>query len=78
MEHNFNPNKGDYKYILEDEERKEAGQAKPLPISTKQKLNECFWNCIVGRLIRSTFQMKKQTGNAENLKKSRRKINFIT
>ena len=26
MEHNFNPNKGDYKYILEEERRKENGE----------------------------------------------------
>lgn len=29
MEHNFNPNKGDYKYILEEERRKENGETVP-------------------------------------------------
>lgn len=29
MEHNFNPNKGDYKYILEEERHKENGEQVP-------------------------------------------------
>lgn len=31
MEHHFNPNKGDYKYILEEEQRKQSGEHLPEP-----------------------------------------------
>ncbi|MEJ8844205.1 hypothetical protein WG954_17560 [Lacibacter sp. H375] len=47
MEHNFNPNKGDYKYILEEEQRKEAGEDSTPPVSPKQSLSDRFWNWIL-------------------------------
>ncbi len=39
MEHNFNPNKGDYKYILEEERRKENGVAVSEPAKLKKDKN---------------------------------------
>jgi hypothetical protein len=47
MEHNFNPNKGDYKYILKEEQRKETGEVPTHPISSKQSLSDRFWNWIL-------------------------------
>ena len=47
MEHNFNPNKGDYKYILEEEQRKETGAVPTPPVSSKQSLSDRFWNWIL-------------------------------
>ncbi len=61
MEHHFNPNKGDYKYILEEERRKGTGEASTPHVSIKQKLNDRFWNWIVVRLMkrsRRTDQLK--------------------
>lgn len=52
MEHNFNPNKGDYKYILEEEQRKETGELPTSPVSSKQSLSDRFWNWIVVRLLK--------------------------
>lgn len=46
MEHNFNPKKGDYKYILEEEQRKETGQVSTPPVSSKQSLSDRFWNWL--------------------------------
>jgi hypothetical protein len=54
MEHNFNPNKGDYKYILEEERRKENGEAQQASPLCKQKTGRRLWNWIITRLqIRS-------------------------
>ncbi|QNA42832.1 hypothetical protein [Lacibacter sediminis] len=47
MEHNFNPNKGDYKYILEEEQRKETGEAPTAPASSNQSLSARFWNWLL-------------------------------
>lgn len=47
MEHNFNPNKGDYKYILEEELRKEPGEILTPPVSSKQSLSNRFWNWLL-------------------------------
>jgi hypothetical protein len=47
MEHNFNPNKGDYKYILEEEQRKQTGEAPTTPVSSKQSLSVRFWNRLL-------------------------------
>lgn len=47
MEHNFNPNKGDYKYILEEEQRKETREVPTHPNSSKQSLSDRFWNWIL-------------------------------
>jgi hypothetical protein len=47
MEHNFNPNKGDYKYILEEEQRKETGEAPTTPVLLKQSLSVRFWNRLL-------------------------------
>lgn len=46
MEHNFNPNKGDYKYILEEERRKETGEVSTPPVLEKQKFYIRFCNWI--------------------------------
>lgn len=50
MEHNFNPNKGDYKYILESERRKETGEAQAPPVSTKQKMLQRLWARIIDHI----------------------------
>lgn len=47
MEHTFNPNKGDYKYILEEEQRKETGEVPTHPITSKQSLGDRFWSWIL-------------------------------
>jgi hypothetical protein len=52
MEHNFNPNKGDYKYILEEEERKKTGAATPPPVLKKQKQYYFFLTWIIVRLLK--------------------------
>ena len=52
MEHNFNPNKGDYKYILEEAERKETGEANTPPVPKKQKQYYFFLNWIIVRLLK--------------------------
>ena len=52
MEHNFNPNKGDYKYILEEEERKETGVVNTPPVSKKPKRYAYFWTWIFVRLLK--------------------------
>jgi hypothetical protein len=52
MEHNFNPNKGDDKYILDEERRNETGEV-PVPyVSPMQKLSNRFWNWIIIRLMK--------------------------
>lgn len=54
MEHNFNPKKGDYRYILEEERSKENGQTKEPQFSPKQKFSSRLWYWIIARLqIRS-------------------------
>lgn len=54
MEHNFNPKKGDYRYILEEERNRANGQAKEPQITPKQKFSSRLWNWIAARLqIRS-------------------------
>ncbi len=61
MEHNFNPNKGDYKYILEEERRKQTGEAPTPPVSGKQKNYDRFCNWIIVRLMKrskSSDQLK--------------------
>ena len=40
MEHNFNPNKGDLKYILEEERRREKGE--PSPLASKNKITDLY------------------------------------
>lgn len=52
MEHNFNPNKGDYKYILEEERRKQTGEATTPPVLEKQKLYDRFCNWIFVSLLK--------------------------
>lgn len=52
MEHNFNPNKGDYKYILEEAERKETGVANAPPVQKKQKCHYYFLTWIIVRLLK--------------------------
>ena len=52
MEHNFNPNKGDYKYILEEERRKQNGEASTSPALEKQKLYDRFCNWILVTLLK--------------------------
>lgn len=52
MEHNFNPNKGDYKYILEEERRKKTGADSIPPVLEKQTLYDRFWNWIIVRLLK--------------------------
>jgi len=52
MEHNFNPNKGDFKYILEEERLKQTGEALTPPVSGKQKLYDRFCNWIIIRLTK--------------------------
>ncbi len=64
MEHNFNPNKGDYKYILEEERRKENGEAPAEPAKPKKS------NSIVYRLlnfIQVTFFRKSKNGEKVNV-----------
>lgn len=56
MEHNFNPNKGDYKYILEEQERKENGEDIAPPVSSKQNLFTYFWTWIFVRLLKRPKQ----------------------
>lgn len=56
MEHNFNPNKGDYKYILEEEQRKETGEIPTHPISSKQSLSDRFWNWILVLFMKRSKQ----------------------
>jgi hypothetical protein len=61
MEHNFNPNKGDYKYILEEEQRKETGEVPTHPLSSKQSLSDRFRNWILVlfmKLSKRTDQIK--------------------
>lgn len=58
MEYNFNPNKGDYKYILEEQERKETGAVEPPPDATKQKITSYFWTWIFLRLLRRRNKIK--------------------
>lgn len=52
MEHNFNPNKGDYKYILEEEQRKESGEDSPPPEPPMQNFLDRFLNWITVRLMK--------------------------
>lgn len=59
MEHNFNPKKGDYKYILEEERRKETGEEPPSPVSLKQRLSDRFWNWIIVRLLKRSKRTDK-------------------
>jgi hypothetical protein len=59
MEHNFNPNKGDYKYILEEEERKENGESVTPKNSTKQNLIVRFRNWITARLLKRSKRTDK-------------------
>jgi hypothetical protein len=59
MEHNFNPNKGDYKYILEEERRKETGGTSTPPVSPKQNLSDRFWNWIFVRLLKRSSRAKQ-------------------
>lgn len=40
MEHNFDPTKGDYKYILEEERRKQNGEL--LPETEKSKVKSSW------------------------------------
>lgn len=47
MEHNFNPDRGDYKYILEEERRKETGEDSPPPESSKQNIRDRFWTWLL-------------------------------
>lgn len=47
MEHNFNPDRGDYKYILEEERRKETGEDSPPPESSKQNNRDRFWTWLL-------------------------------
>jgi len=56
MEHNFNPNKGDYKYILEEERRKMAGENSTPTVSPKQRLSNSFMNWIGKRLLKRRKQ----------------------
>jgi hypothetical protein len=56
MEHNFNPNKGDYKYILEAERRKVTGENSTTTVSPKQSLSNRFLNWIGNRLVKRRKQ----------------------
>lgn len=54
MEQNFNPNQGDYKYILEEEQRKESGEAQPSSENQHKKtsLFDRFWNFTIIQKIK--------------------------
>lgn len=47
MEHNFNPNKGDYKYILEEERRKENGEQYSTKVPTRKGWLERIHNFLL-------------------------------
>jgi hypothetical protein len=56
MEHNFNPKKGDYKYILEDERRKENGEPTTPLLSIKEKKISRFLNWIKVHFLKRSKQ----------------------
>ena len=59
MEHNFNPNKGDYKYILEEERRKENGEAPAEPAKPKKSIFfMIFTKKLNGAKVRILFNKK--------------------
>ncbi len=60
MEHNFNPNKGDYKYILEEQRRKENGEASLPSVPAKQKTIKQFWKWL-------TVRFRKRSKNTNKL-----------
>lgn len=52
MEHNFNPNKGDYKYILEEEQKRKREELSLLSTENKNvNPSGCFGNYIVLLLL---------------------------
>ncbi len=53
MEHNFNPNKGDYKYILAEEHQKKTGEVPTPPVSQKQNVIKRFWRKTLNKLLLS-------------------------
>jgi len=63
MEHNFNTNKGDLKYILEEERRREKGE--PSPLASKNKIThlyDCLRNWMTTLLLnKSTKQQRIRT-----------------
>lgn len=61
MEHNFNPNKGDYKYILEEERRKQNREAitEPEKLQKKASLLDRFRNYILLLLFRKSSSHRK-------------------
>ena len=58
MEHNFNPNKGDYKYILNEEQRKKSGDTTTTRLSPVQKRGNRFWRWVI-----ATFQIRSKKTN---------------
>lgn len=60
MNHNFNPNKGDYKYILEEERRREKGEPSPLP--SKNKITDLYdhWKKWMSLLLLSKSKKQKR------------------
>jgi DNA-binding transcriptional regulator PaaX len=60
MEKNFDPNKeGDYKYILQEEGRKETSEAESSVISSKRTRFDRLWKWIIVGLLRSVKQAKQ-------------------
>jgi hypothetical protein len=61
MEHNFNPNKGDYKYILEEEQRKENGESlfEPEAPKNNKSIFERLRNFILLLLFKRSNSQRK-------------------